>query len=132
VLAAADAFAAMTETRAFRPALAPEQAAETLQSEAENGRLDGDAVRAVLEAAGQRPRRSRREWPAGLTDREVEVLGFLARGLSTKEIAQRLVVSPKTVDHHVQHIYTKIDVRTRPAARLFALEHGLAYDGPLV
>jgi DNA-binding NarL/FixJ family response regulator len=60
------------------------------------------------------------------------VLGFLARGLSMKEIAQRLVVSPKTVDHHVQHIYTKIDVRTRPAARLFALEHGLAYDGPLV
>ena len=68
----------------------------------------------------------------GIVSREVEVLGFLARGLSMKETAQRLVVSPKTIDHHVQHIYTKIDVRTRPAARLFALEHGLAYDGPLV
>jgi hypothetical protein len=45
-----------------------------------------------------------------------------------KEIAQRLVVSPKTVDHHVQHIYTKIDVRTRAAARLFAIEHGLISD----
>jgi DNA-binding NarL/FixJ family response regulator len=41
------------------------------------------------------------------------------------------MVSPKTVDHHVQHIYTKLDVRTRPAARLFAIEHGLAYEGPL-
>ena len=80
----------------------------------------------------RRPRRTRREWPAGLSEREVEVLGLMARGLSMKEIAQRLVVSPKTVDHHVQHIYTKIDVRTRPAARLFAVEHGLAYDGPLV
>jgi DNA-binding NarL/FixJ family response regulator len=48
-----------------------------------------------------------------------------------KEIAQRLVVSPKTVDHHIQHLYTKIDVRTRAAARLYAIEHGLAYDGPL-
>jgi HD-GYP domain-containing protein (c-di-GMP phosphodiesterase class II) len=131
VLAAADAFAAMTEARAYRPAFTPPRAAEVLLAEARAGRLDIDAVRGVLEAAGQPVRRVRRDWPAGLSDREVEVLGLLARGLSMKEIAQRLVVSPKTVDHHVQHIYTKLDVRTRPAARLFAIEHGLAYDGPL-
>jgi DNA-binding NarL/FixJ family response regulator len=72
----------------------------------------------VLEGAGQRVVTHRRDWPAGLSDREVEVLGLLARGLTMKEIAQRLVISPKTVDHHIQHIYTKVDVRTRPAARL--------------
>jgi DNA-binding CsgD family transcriptional regulator len=131
ILAAADAFAAMTEARAYRPALPAEQAAQVLQSEGDAGRFEREAVRAVLEAAGQSKRGRRRDWPAGLSDREVEVLGLLARGLSMKEIAQRLVVSPKTIDHHVQHIYTKVDVRTRPAARVFAIEHGLAYDGPL-
>jgi HD-GYP domain-containing protein (c-di-GMP phosphodiesterase class II) len=131
ILGAADAFVAMTEPRAYRAALAPEQAADVLQAEATAGRLDREAVRSVLEAAGYALRLRRGRWPAGLSDREVQVLGLLARGLSMKEIAQRLVVSPKTVDHHVQHIYTKIDVRTRPAARLFAIEHGLCYEGPL-
>jgi DNA-binding NarL/FixJ family response regulator len=108
-----------------------EQAADVLQREAQSGAFDRDAVRCVLEAAGQQSRRRRLDSPAGLTEREVEVLGLLARGLSMKEIAQRLVVSPKTIDHHVQHIYSKIDVRTRSAARLYAIEHGLAYEGPL-
>jgi HD-GYP domain-containing protein (c-di-GMP phosphodiesterase class II) len=132
ILAAADAFVALTEPRAYRTARSPEHAADMLQSEAEAGRLDREAVRSIIEAAGQRPRRVRRDWPAGLSEREVVVLSLLARGLSTKEIAQRLVVSPKTVDHHLQHIYTKIDVRTRPAARLFAVEHGLVYEGPVL
>jgi DNA-binding CsgD family transcriptional regulator len=63
--------------------------------------------------------------PAGLTPREVEILGLLARGLSNKEIAARLVVSPKTVGKHVEHIYIKIDTSTRAAAGLFATQHGL-------
>ncbi|MFZ1154416.1 MAG: response regulator transcription factor [Solirubrobacteraceae bacterium] len=57
--------------------------------------------------------------------REVEVLQLLARGLSNKQIAELLVISPKTVGNHIKHIYTKIDASTRTAAGLFAMQHGL-------
>ena len=66
-----------------------------------------------------------RDGPAGLTVREIDVLRLLARGLSTKEIAQRLVVSPKTASNHIEHIYSKIGVSNRVAASLYAMEHGL-------
>ena len=66
----------------------------------------------------------RRDWPAGLTAREVEVLGLRARGDSNKAIAKKLVVAPKTVANHVEHIYAKIGVSTRAAA-IFAMQHGL-------
>ena len=95
-----------------------------LRAEVTAGRLDGDAVEAVLGAAGHRVPR-RREGPAGLTAREVEVLQLLARGLSNKAIATRLVISPKTVANHVEHIYAKIDASSRAAAGLFAVQHGL-------
>jgi DNA-binding NarL/FixJ family response regulator len=88
------------------------------------GRLDGEAVDAVLGAAGHQVRR-RREWPGGLTAREVEVLALLARGETNKQIAQRLVVAPKTVGSHVEHIYVKIGCSSRAGAGLFAMEHGL-------
>ena len=78
----------------------------------------------MLGAAGHRVTR-RREGPAGLTVREVEVLRLVACGLSNKEIAQRLVITPKTVGNHVEHIYSKIDASTRTAASLFAMQHGL-------
>jgi DNA-binding NarL/FixJ family response regulator len=81
-------------------------------------------VEAVLGAAGHRMAR-RREGPAGLTQREVEVLRLLARGLSNKVIARQLVISPKTVANHVEHIYTKIDASSRAGASLFAMRHGL-------
>lgn len=124
ILAAADAFRAMTEDRAHRPALAPEAAAEALASQARAGLLDLDCVRAILGAAGHE-RRVRREWPAGLSDREVEVLGLLARGLSTREAAGRLFISPKTVEHHIEHIYGKVGVSSRAALAMFAMEHDL-------
>jgi DNA-binding NarL/FixJ family response regulator len=63
--------------------------------------------------------------PARLTAREAEVLRLLALGLTTQQVAERLVISAKTADHHVQHIYTKIGVSTRGAAALFAIEHGI-------
>ena len=63
--------------------------------------------------------------PAGLTQREVEVLRLVARGLSTREIANELVISPKTAANHVEHIYTKIGVSNRARAALFAMRHGL-------
>jgi DNA-binding NarL/FixJ family response regulator len=81
--------ACSAEARAYRPALPAQQAADLLQSESDAGRFDREAVRAVLDAAGQSMPRRRREWPAELSEREVEVLGLLARGLSMKEIAQR-------------------------------------------
>ncbi len=124
MLAAADVYHAMTELRPHRPALTADRAAGELRAEVRAGRLDGGAVHAVLRAAGHRVS-GRRELPAGLTAREVEVLALVARGHSNKEIAERLYVTPKTVAHHVQHIYTKIEVSSRAAAALFATQHGL-------
>jgi HD-GYP domain-containing protein (c-di-GMP phosphodiesterase class II) len=124
LLAAADVYHAMTEPRPHREALPAEAAAAELRAEVKAGRLDGDAASAVLGAAGHRAP-ARRDWPGGLTAREVEVLGQLARGSSNKEIARKLVVTPKTVSSHVQHIYSKIGVSSRAAATLFAMQHGL-------
>lgn len=124
LLAAADVYHAMTEPRPHRSPLDPDQASRELRAEAKAGRLDGAAVNAVLTASGHRAP-ARREWPAGLTGREVEVLALLARGHANKEIARRLVVAPKTVSNHVEHIYLKLGVSSRAAATLFATQHGL-------
>jgi HD-GYP domain-containing protein (c-di-GMP phosphodiesterase class II) len=124
ILAAADAYQALREPRPHRPERSAVQAAVELRAGVRAGRLDADAVEAVLGAAGHRVPR-RREGPAGLTPREVQVLGLLARGLSNKEIAARLVISPKTVANHAEHIYGKIDASTRAGAGLFAMRHGL-------
>jgi HD-GYP domain-containing protein (c-di-GMP phosphodiesterase class II) len=128
LLAAADAYQAMTQDRPYRAALAPEAAARELEAAARAGRLDPECTRAVIEAAGQRPTRVRTTWPRGLSDREVEVLRLLARGLSNRQIAATLVISSRTAEHHVQHIYTKIGASTRAAAAMFAMEHGLLRD----
>ena len=124
VLAAADAYHAMTEPRPHRAPLDPGRAVRDLRAEVNAGRLDGTAVDAVLTAAGHRAP-ARHLQPGGLTAREVEVLGLLARGHSTKEIGRRLVVSPKTAANHVEHIYAKLGVSSRAAATLFATQHGL-------
>jgi DNA-binding NarL/FixJ family response regulator len=124
LLGAADAYQAMREPRPHRAPRSADEAASELRAEVRAGRLDGDAAEAVLGAAGHRVPR-RREGPAGLTQREVEVLRLLARGLSNKEIAERLVISPKTVGNHAEHIYGKIGCTNRAAAGLFAMQHGL-------
>ena len=124
LLAVADAYHAMTEPRPHRPAYHPDRIARDLREQVRAGRLDGDAVNAVLAAAGHRAP-ARREWPAGLTAREVEVLQLLARGHANKQIAQRLNVSAKTVSNHVEHIYAKLGVSSRAAATLFATRAGL-------
>lgn len=123
LLAAADAFAALTETRSYREAHSSSDAAHELHDEVRAGRLDADAVGAVVEAAGL-PRR-RVGWPNDLTDREVDVLRVLARGLGNREIAEALVLSPRTVQHHLASVYDKINLRTRAGAAVFAIEHGL-------
>ena len=124
MLAAADVYQALIEDRPHRPARSADEAAAEVRAEVAARRLDGDAADAVLQAAGHRVRR-RRERPAGLTAREVEVLRLVARGLSNREIADQLVISPKTAGTHVEHIYTKIGVSNRAQASLFAMKHGL-------
>jgi HD-GYP domain-containing protein (c-di-GMP phosphodiesterase class II)/DNA-binding CsgD family transcriptional regulator len=125
VIAAADVFQAMTQDRPHRAALAQEAAAEAVMTEATDGGLDVECARAVLDAAGHRTRRPPGTWPAGLSDREVEVLRLVARGLSNKEVARQLSISARTAEHHIQHVYTKVGVSTRAAVALFAMEHDL-------
>jgi DNA-binding NarL/FixJ family response regulator len=96
-------------------------------TKANSGLLDPVMVRAVVEASGEP--RPQVEHPAGLTEREIEVVGLLARGLQTKQIARHFDVSPKTVDTHIQAAYRKIGVSTRAAATLYAMEHGLIASG---
>lgn len=123
VLAAADAYHAMTEPRPHRPALTREAAADVLVEEARAGRLDPEAVAAVLEGRGHRTPSV--PGPAGLTERETQVVRLLSRGLQTKQIARALEISHKTVDFHIQSAYRKMGVSTRAGATLFAMQHGL-------
>ena len=127
VLGAADAYQSMREPRPYRNALTAASAATELRREVRAGRMDGAVVDSVLHAAGHHPSR-RRDGPAGLTSREVDVLRLVARGLSNKQIGKRLVISPKTAGNHVEHIYTKIGVTNRAGAALFAMHHGLLPD----
>ena len=123
LLAVADAYQSKTEPRPYRDPLSPTEAIEMLVSKADAGVLDPAMVMAVAEAAGEaRPMVDR---PAGLTEREVEVLGLVARGWQTKQMARQLAISPKTVDKHIQNTYRKIGVSSRAAATLFAMEKGL-------
>jgi HD-GYP domain-containing protein (c-di-GMP phosphodiesterase class II) len=124
VLSAADAYQSMREPRPHRPARSAQEAAAELRAEVRAGRLDGAAVDAVLGAAGHRlPRR--KEAVAGLTAREVEVLVLVARGLSTRQIAERLVITSKTAGNHIEHVYAKIGASSRAGAAMFAVAHGL-------
>jgi HD-GYP domain-containing protein (c-di-GMP phosphodiesterase class II) len=124
ILAAADAYHAMTEPRPHRNARTGEEAGAELRSGVRQALFDSDAVEAVLGATGH-PVRRRRDWPGGLTSREIEVLRLLVRGLSNKEIAEQLVISRKTAGSHVEHIYAKLGVSNRAQASLFAIKHGL-------
>jgi HD-GYP domain-containing protein (c-di-GMP phosphodiesterase class II) len=128
LLAAADAYQTMIEPRPYDVTRDPERAAAEVLGEVRAGHLDADAAAAVLAAAGHRSAK-RREWPAGLTTREVEILRLLARGQTNKEIAGALNISPKTAGTHVEHIYTKLGVSNRALASLFAVKHGLISAG---
>jgi DNA-binding CsgD family transcriptional regulator len=131
IIAVADRFDELTHSRPGHPPLDVPAALARLSADAGKGystecirfleeelRSDG---RATAGARGSR----QREWPAGLTTREVEILRLLAGGLTRREMAQRLFLSEHTVRHHLEHIYTKIDVSTRVGATLFAVENDL-------
>ena len=127
VLAATEVYVGLTTERADRQPFSPDDAAAELRRLESEGVLEPRASRAVLVAAGhgepRRPSGKRQVNPGGLTRREVDVLRLAAKGLTTREIADRLYISPKTADHHIQHIYGKIDVSTRAAAALWAMQH---------
>jgi HD-GYP domain-containing protein (c-di-GMP phosphodiesterase class II) len=129
ILAAAERFQTAREPRPHRTALSNEAAASMLRAEVRAGRLCSVAVEAVLSAAGQPSRRAPLRPLSGMTPREVEVLRLIAAGLTVKETANTLDISPKTVDHHIQSIYARIGVSTRAAAALYAVEHGVLKAG---
>jgi DNA-binding NarL/FixJ family response regulator len=127
VLTATEIYVGLTTERADREPFSPDDAAAELRRLESGGVLEPRASRAVLVAAGhgepRRPSGKRQVNPGGLTRREVDVLRLAAKGLTTREIADRLYISPKTADHHIQHIYGKIDVSTRAGAALWAMQH---------
>jgi DNA-binding NarL/FixJ family response regulator len=124
LLAAADVAQALSEARPHRSALADGDAERSLRALARAGALCPRAVDAVLGAREGKPK-PRASFPAGLSQREVEVLRLVARGLTDKEIAGKLGISFRTVHHHNQHAYGKIGVSTRSAAALFLIENDL-------
>ena len=128
VLAAADAWRNLVEDRPHRPGFGEQQARQRLEADVRAGRLDGDAVDAVLHASGDPARRPAAT--AGLTARQLEVLRLVTRGLSNRQIGTRLAISPRTVDRHVADVYTRIGVSSRAAAALYAIEHGLLDRDP--
>lgn len=129
VLTAVDIYTGLTAERADRPAFSAEEAASELRRLASQGLLDPRACDAVLVAAGHgataTDRNKRARNAGGLTRRQVEVLVLAAKGLTTQQIADRLHITGKTADHHIQHIYNKIGVSTRAAAALWAMQHAI-------
>jgi putative nucleotidyltransferase with HDIG domain len=128
-LEAADAYQAMTEDRPHRPALGPAVAALELRKGVREGAFDGAAADAVLAVAGHAVRRTPSA-PAGLTPREVEVLVLAAKGATTKAIASRLGIAPKTAGNHLERVYAKAGVGSRAEAAMFAMHHGLVASSP--
>jgi len=124
ILECADIYHAMCEDRPHRLAPGKDAAAQELRRAARDGELDGTSVDAVLAAAGH-PVRRKPSAPAGLTPREVEVLELAARGATTKQVASRLGISPKTAGNHIERIYAKIGVSSRAEAAMFAMANGL-------
>jgi HD-GYP domain-containing protein (c-di-GMP phosphodiesterase class II) len=128
LLAAANVYQALTEDRPYRKRLGENLVQTILREEVGRGHLDAEAVTYVLKAAGHAVRQRKQDYTGGLSHREVEVLRCLAKGHSNKTIAELLAISAKTVDHHVQHIYTKLGVSSRAAATLFAMQHDLIHE----
>jgi HD-GYP domain-containing protein (c-di-GMP phosphodiesterase class II)/DNA-binding CsgD family transcriptional regulator len=125
VLAAANAYQALCQPRPYRPALDEAAREHEMKRQADEGKLDARAVAAVLEASGHAARIRWKEWPAGLTDREVEVLRLIAQGHSSRSVAEELTISIKTVGRHIENIYGKTSASSRATAALFAMQHDL-------
>jgi HD-GYP domain-containing protein (c-di-GMP phosphodiesterase class II) len=125
LLAAADVAQALSEARPYRPALPARDAGRTLRDLGREGALCPRAVDALLTSTEGASPKARAKNPAGLSEREIDVLRLVARGLTDKEVAQKLGISHRTVHHHNEHAYDKIGVSTRAAAALFLVENDL-------
>lgn len=126
ILALADDFQDRLQASPSYPERDPKDVLKTMEPDAET-LFSPECFAALaqeLGVAAPEPR-SRHEWPAGLTDREVEVLQQVAKGNTNRQIAQELVISERTVAHHLEHIYDKIGISSRAAAVFFAMEHEL-------
>jgi len=123
-------FAAMLIRRGRRDdqARARELAAAAQQIAAELGmaRLAEQAAAVLAAAEGEQERARRPALPAGLSEREIEVLRLVAAGKSNREIGETLVLSINTVNRHVSHIFEKTGAQNRAEATAFALRHALA------
>jgi DNA-binding CsgD family transcriptional regulator len=131
IIAVADRFDDFCHDTPDQPALDPAAVLEQMRAEVGSA-LCPDAYQALVrdtraDAPDARGRRTShaRAWPADLTDREVEILRLLTRGLNQREMAAQLSLSEHTVRHHLEHIYNKVGVSTRVGATLFAVEHDL-------
>jgi len=113
ILAAADMWDALTTDRPQRGAAGVEDAAETMRRAVRDGRLGAEATSHVLAVAGAKTVPLTDSRPAGLTEREVDVLRLITKELTNRQMAQELF------------IYVKIGVSTRAGAAVFAMEHGL-------
>ncbi len=128
IIAAADRFDELTYDAPDHPAMELERALDLMNHDVGNG-LWPEAFQALVEELGgvtRPPTKARHpQWPAGLTDREVEVLRLIAKGLNRRQVARALFIAEGTVRSHLEHIYGKIGVSTRATATLFAVEHDL-------
>jgi HD-GYP domain-containing protein (c-di-GMP phosphodiesterase class II) len=127
ILAVADTYAQLTQRQDDQ--LEPEEALRKMRPSV-GTQFDGscyDALAASLTSVQlvKRTGRERREL-SELTEREAEVLRLLAQGQSNPQIAKALVISRKTVEHHLEHIYNKIGVTCRTSAVVYAVQHGIA------
>lgn len=123
ILEAAEVWCTLTEDRPGRPALPPAAARSHLCAAVDDGRLESDAVWAVLSAVDVAP--VSQAAPNGLTARELEVLRHAAKGMSNREIAVALVISERTVGHHLAHVFDKTGYRTRAGVAVWAVQRGL-------
>ena len=81
------------------------------------------ADRSPTQAGANRHKSTVPPYPADLTERELEVLRLVAQGLTDAQIAQTLIISPRTVNAHLRSIFGKLNITSRNAATHFVLEH---------
>lgn len=126
ILALADDFQERLGASSSRLDIDPKDILKAMQPEV-GPLFSPDCFAALAEELGvAAPKPNRRgKWPAGLTDREVEVLQQVVKGDTNRQIAQELVISERTVAQHLEHIYDKIGISSRAAAVFFAMEHEL-------
>jgi DNA-binding NarL/FixJ family response regulator len=104
--------------RPWRAAMSADAARALLEAEAAAGRFDADAVRAV--SGGAKPAAADEQSKILLTEREIEVFRSISLGLTNKEVARALAISPSTVRTHVENVFRKLGCTSRAAATLKA------------